>query len=278
MVIMKKDKVQEIENSYIEKHKIDDETLVLKPEEVNKTMLKKLKDNHIKAIELVALCSNNYILKRYKSPNTYDQIKKASKLIRRNRFKLGLQMMIGMQDATRLDDLNTAKDFAKLKPKQIRIYPFLVMKNTDFAKEYAKGEYEPITLGQAIERCKECIYLFQQKKIENICIGIQNTEEMQNFKKDKSNLVAGPYHPEFAKLVEDSIWYDSIVEKIKKVNVKVKEIKVKVNSKNVDNVIGYKKENLQKMKETYHVDIIVEADDDIKEGKSHIEIISTYDD
>ena len=105
---MKKDKVQEIENSYIEKHKIDDETLVLKPEKVNKTMLKKLKDNHIKAIELVALCSNNYILKRYKSPNTYDQIKKASKLIRRNRFKLGLQMMIGMQDATRLDDLNTA--------------------------------------------------------------------------------------------------------------------------------------------------------------------------
>ena len=274
----KTEEISEITNQYIEKHKIDEESIMLKPEDVNKGLLKKLKKSHIKTIELIAESSNNYILKRCKSTHTFEQVKKASKQIRWNGFKLGLQMMVGMPESTKLDDFNTAKDLAKLKPKIVRIYPSLVMKNTSLAKEYAKGEYEPITVGQAVERCKECVYLFHQKKIETIHIGTQNTEAMQGAEKGRKNVVAGPYHPVFAALVEDSIWYDSIVEKIKKVNAKVKEVKVTVNPKNANNVIGHKKENLEKLKEMYNVDIIVEEEENIKEGKSEIEILSIYED
>lgn len=270
--------LQEIMDTYIEKHKIEDDSIVARPKDINKEMLKKLKKSHIKTIELIAYSSNNYILKRCQASHTFEQIKKASKLIKWHGFKLGIQMMVGMPDSTKLDDFNTAKDFAKLKPKIVRIYPYLVMKNTLFAKEYAKGEYEPITVGQAVERCKESVYLFHQKKIETIHIGLQNTEGMPGSKKEKSNVIAGPYHPDFAGLVEDSIWYDSIVEKIKKVNAKVKEVKVTVNPKNVDNVIGHQKANLQKLKETYDVDVLVQKDDTIKEGKSQIEVLSIYED
>ena len=77
--------------------------------------------------------------------------------------------------------------------------------------------------------------------------------------------------------MDDSIWYDSITDKIKKINVKVKEVKVKVNFTDMNNVIGHKKTNIKRIKEMYDVDIIVESDNNIKPGKSEIIIVQTYD-
>lgn len=74
------------------------------------------------------------------------------------------------------------------------------------------------------------------------------------------------------------MWYDSIVEKIKKLNVKVKEVEVTVNPIDINNVIGHKRENVIKLKDIYEVDLIVKKDEKIKQGKSKIEITKKYND
>ena len=74
------------------------------------------------------------------------------------------------------------------------------------------------------------------------------------------------------------MWYDAIVEKIKKLNVKVKEVEVFVNPRDVNNVIGHKKENIRKLRELYEVELIVKQDSKIKQGKSRVEITKTYKD
>ena len=91
-------------------------------------------------------------------------------------------------------------------------------------------------------------------------------------------MVAGPFHSAFRQLVESSLWYDAIVEKIKKLNVKVKEVEVTVNPIDANNVIGHKRENIKKLQELYEVDLIVKQDKDVKQGKSKIEITKTYND
>ncbi len=88
----------------------------------------------------------------------------------------------------------------------------------------------------------------------------------------------GPFHPAFRQLVESSLWYDAIVGKIKKLNVKVKEVEVTVNPIDSNNVIGHKKENVLKLKDIYDVDLILKQDESIKQGKSKIEITKTYND
>lgn len=186
--------------------------------------------------------------------------------------------MVGLPESTRLDELNSAKDLIKLKPKMVRIYPVLVIKNTELQKEYEKGEYEPITINQAVERCKELVYMFNKKKIDIIRIGLQNTDIISEPNSDKSEVVAGPYHPAFGQLVEDSIWYDSIVDKIKKFNVKVKEVEIRVNPSDINYVVGHKKENILKLKELYEVDVKVKEDENIKQGKSEVQILKTYTD
>ena len=74
------------------------------------------------------------------------------------------------------------------------------------------------------------------------------------------------------------MWYDVIVEKIKKLNTKVREVVVTVNPIDVNNVIGQRKENINKLRETYDLDLIVKPDEKIKQGKSKIEITKVYED
>ncbi len=275
--IEEQEKLLKVANEYIKEKKIDSIRISTRPDYISKDNLKMLKKYNVKTIELGVQSTNDYILKRCKRGHTFEDVKKASKLIRRYRFNLGHQIMVGLPDSTKIDELNTAKDLIKLKPKMIRIYPVLVIKNTELANEYESGEYEPINLNQAIERCKELVYLFNKKKIKVIRIGLQNTDLITEPGSDKSDVIAGPYHPAFGQLVEDSIWYDSIVDKIKKINVKVKEVNIKVNPVDVNNVIGHKRANVKKLKDTYEVDIKVQGDNNIKQGKSKLEIVQTYD-
>ena len=198
-------------------------------------------------------------------------------MIRWNGFKLGHQMMVGLPESTRIDEINTAKALIKLKPKMVRIYPVLVVKNTKLEKEYEKGVYQPLSVVQAVEICKEIVRLFADKKIDIIRIGLQNTDEISEPGSKDSEVVAGPYHPAFRQLVESGMWYDAIVGKIKKLNMKVKEVEVTVSPIDANNVIGHKKENVQKLKDTYDVDLILKQDENMKQGKSKVEITKTYD-
>ena len=131
-----------------------------RPDYIDKEKLKLLKQYGVKTIELGVQSTNDYILKKCKRGHTFEDVKNASKLIRKFGFTLGHQMMIGLPESTRLDELNTAKDLAKLKPKIIRLYPVLVIKNTELEEEYKNGEYEPVTVNQAVEICKELLYFF----------------------------------------------------------------------------------------------------------------------
>lgn len=275
--IEKQKEYLEIANEYVKGKKVKGIRLSTRPDYINKDILRMLKKYGVKTIELGVQSTNDYILKRCDRGHTFIDVKNASKLIRRYRFNLGHQMMVGLPESTKLDEIRTAKDLIRLRPKMVRIYPVLVIKGTKLESEMENDEYKPLTVSQAVERCKELLYLFNKKKIQVIRVGLQNTDEITDPNAKESEVVAGPYHPAFGQLVEDSIWYDSIVDKIKKINTKVKEVKVKVNFADMNNVIGHKKSNIKNIKDTYDVDVIVEADNNIKVGKSQLIIVQTYD-
>ena len=86
-------------------------------------------------------------------------------------------------------------------------------------------------------------------------------------KSEETEIVAGAYHEQFAQLVADSIWYDSIVDKIKAFNVKVKKVNIEVNPKELPNIYGHDNENAKKLQEYYDVEIKAEGNPDIKMRK-----------
>ena len=263
---------------YIKEQKVNGIRISTRPDYINKSILKRLKKYKVQTIELGVQSANDYILKRSGRGHTFEDVKKASKLIRWYGFNLGHQMMVGLPESTRIDEINTAKQLIKLKPKMVRIYPVLVIKNTKLEKDYINEKYQPISIVQAVETCKEIYKMFVKKNIEVIRIGLQNTDEISSPENESSQVVAGPYHPAFRQLVESNVWYDIILEKIKKLSVKVKQVEVTVHPLDVNNVVGHKRENILKLKDTYDVVLKVKQDKNMKKGKYKIKISDVYTD
>lgn len=268
----------QVASEFVKSGQVSSIRVSTRPDAIDKNILKRLKKYKVKTIELGVQSSNNYILKRINRGHTFEDVKRAAKLIRWNGFRLDVQMMVGLPESTTIDEINTAKELIKLKPKMVRIYPVLVIKNTPLEKELEKGTYKPLTVVQAVEVCKEIVRLFHDKNIDIIRIGLQPTDEISEPGSEKSEVVAGPYHPAFRQLVESAMWYDAIVGKIKRLNVKVKEVEVTVNPVDANNVIGHKKENVKNLKELYDVNLVLKQDPKMKQGKSKIEITETYTD
>lgn len=266
----------EAANEYIKDKKVNSIRISTRPDYISKDILKMLKKYHVKTIELGVQSSNDYILSKSKRNHTFKDVIKSSKLIKRYGFTLGHQMMVGLPESTEYDEINTAKDLIKLKPKIVRIYPMLVIKGTELAKEYSSGEYVPLTIEQAVQRCKEITYMFRKNRINVIRIGLQNSEEISDPANKGSQVLAGPFHPAFRQLVEGAMWYDSIAEKIKKINAKVKKVEITINSADANNVIGHKNCNIQKLKDFYDIDVVINNNDEMRRGKFEIDVLETY--
>lgn len=261
---------------YIKQGKIHSIRISTRPDYIDKPILKRLKKYKVETIELGVQSANDYILRQSNRGHTFEDVKKASKLIRWHGFKLGHQMMVGLPESTKIDEINTAKELIKLKPKMVRIYPVLVIKNTRLEKEYLAGNYTPLTVTQAVETCKELVAMFNRNKVEIIRVGLQNTDEITDPSTEGSEVVAGPYHPAFRQLVESGLWYDVIVSKIKELNVKIKKVQVTVNPQDANNVIGHKRENIEKLRDMYNLDLIVKQSKEVKQGKLEIEVLEKY--
>ena len=190
--IEKQKELLEAVQPYLKQKKINSIRLSTRPDAINKEILKMLKHYKVKIIELGVQSSNNYILARCKRGHSFEDVKKASKLIRRFGFTLGHQMMVGLPDSTEKDDIQTAKDLIRLKPKIVRVYPVLVIKGTELEQEAQKGDYEPLTVEQGVERSKEIVKLFNKKHIKVIRVGLQNTDTITDISSNQSEVVSGP--------------------------------------------------------------------------------------
>ena len=272
----KQEELLSVAYDFVKEKKVDSIRISTRPDYINKDILKRLKKYGVKTIELGVQSTNNYILNKSKRGHTFEDVKKASKLIRRYGFILGHQMMVGLPESTRNDELKTAKDLIKLKPKIIRIYPVLVIKGTKLEEEYMSGEYEPLTVEQAVEISKDLLNIFNSKKIKVIRIGLQNTNEITDPNNQDSQVVAGPYHPAFRQLVESRLWYDKIADTIKSVNSKVKDVKIEVNPSDINNAVGHKKINIKKINETYDINLIVKSNKKVKQGKIKLVSLQKY--
>lgn len=231
--------------------------LTLNSNAVDKQSIKELKKYKLKEANLLVESTNDYILRNIGSNYDFRKIKKASKIIKHNFIKMNIITVIGLPEATLADDLNTIKQISKLKPKEIIIIACDENYNNKVKELYDSNEYEPLSAIQITERLKEIISVAEKAGIKNIKI-----EEKNNIKNN----------------VLESIWYDRIVEKIKSYNVKVKEVKIESNPKDIQNIKGTEDANLIKLNDTYDVKIKLEENEKIKEGQLKMQILKTYTD
>ena len=179
-----------VANEFIKENKVNSIRISTRPDYINKNILKRLKKYNVKTIELGVQSTNDYILNKCKRGHSFADVKKASKLIRKYHFILGHQMMLGLPESSKNDEINTAKDLIKLKPKIVRIYPVLVIKGTELEEDCKNNEFKPLTVSEAVDRSKDIVKMFEKKKINVIRIGLQNTDTIKEPASAESEVVA----------------------------------------------------------------------------------------
>ena len=123
-------------------------------------------------------------------------------MINKAGFKLGLQMMVGLPGDTAGLSLSTAREIIRLGAENTRIYPTLVIKNTDLENLFTEGKFIPLTIEEAVDRVADIVPLFVEAGVKILRIGLHPSEGLL----DHTSLVAGPFHVAFGEMVFSEIW------------------------------------------------------------------------
>lgn len=208
-----------------------------RPDCINDEILEILKSYNVTSIELGAQSMDDVVLNANNRGHSALDVIKSSKLIKKYGFSLGLQMMTGLYMSDVQKDIETAKAFIALKPDTVRIYPTVIMKNTDLAKYYLDKTYTPYTLEQSVNLCAKLIVMFENAEIKIIRLGLHYSDSLV------TNSYGDNYHPAFKELCESKIFFDKFIGIVNKRDVDKENFKVVINSKSLSKFLGQKKSN-----------------------------------
>lgn len=214
-----------------------------RPDYIDLPILSTLKRYGVTSIELGAQSMDDNVLIANRRGHTSQQVEFAAHLISNNGFSLGLQMMTGLYKSTVEKDIETAKRLAVLKPDTMRIYPTIVLKQTELSAHYRASRYIPPTLEESVELCAELLEFFSYMKIKVIRLGLHDSESL------KQGYVAGPYHPAFRELCESKLFLNQFLSYIKNTDLErsFNSYNIEVSPDRLSKAIGQKRENIERL-------------------------------
>ena len=210
-----------------------------RPDCIDDEVLTLLKEYGVTSIELGAQSMDNSVLELNNRGHKSEDVVNASKRIKEFGFSLGLQMMTGLYGSDFEKDIKTAESFIALKPDTVRIYPTVIMKNTDLADFYNSGKFVPYTLDESVELCSRLILMFEREGISIIRLGLHYSDSLVD------DSLGDNYHPAFKELCESKIFYNSFIEQTS--NLSSKKFDVFINQRSLSKFLGQKKSNIKKL-------------------------------
>lgn len=207
-----------------------------RPDAIDQEILQLLKNYGVTAIELGAQSLDDKVLKLNNRGHSVKDVINASNLIKEFGFSLGLQMMTGLYGDTDYKAIKTAEKIIELKPDTVRIYPTIVLKDTDLAAFFAEGFYKPQSLEEAVSLASKLLVMFNNAGIKVIRLGLHSIEPKA--------YISGPWHPAFAELCQSEIFLNMAKESLYEAG----DYTIFVNPSDVSKMTGQKRSNLLKLK------------------------------
>ncbi len=234
-----------------------------RPDAIDEEICNILKSYGVTAVELGAQSLDDGVLTLNKRGHTAEDIAKATKLLQKEGFETGLQMMTGLYGSTDEDSVKTAERIIELHPDTVRIYPTVVLENTQLCDLYRSGEYQPQGVEDAAELCALLLLMFEKAKIKVIRTGLHSGGDVEG------EFVAGAYHPAFKEICESKIYLKEAKKFILENKIPEGKIEIRVSPKAVSQMTGQKKANIQALRE-FGYEAKVVADDSIEKYKVYI--------
>jgi histone acetyltransferase (RNA polymerase elongator complex component) len=181
---------------WIESGEIQAMRISTRPDYIDLDRLLLLKELHVSTIELGVQSHFDRVLQASGRGHTAQDTSKASAMILQHGFRLGHQLMIGLPGEKEEDEVANAEATVAQGASDIRIYPVLVLKNTELAYRYEQGLYKPLPLEEAIGKALRMVQIFDKAGKNILKVGLHPSEGFLH-----GGLIAGPWHPNFRELM-----------------------------------------------------------------------------
>lgn len=241
----------DIAEEYVRLGRVNSIRMSTRPDYISIEILTILQKYSISYIELGIQTMNDSILALLKRGHSVEDTERAIKLIKDYGFKFIGQMMVGLPGSTIEDELYCADKICSLGASGVRIYPTIVFQMTELADMYYNGEYNALSIEEAVERASKVLRTVNERNVPCIRIGLCDSENLHS----DETFIAGPNAPSIGEMVKSKVFYDTISENLgkQKENIKNKSITIECAVGLVSQVIGNKKTNINKLKNQFGI-------------------------
>ena len=175
-----------------------------RPDCIDEEILGILKSYGMTAIELGAQSMNDEVLTANRRGHTAEDVRRASRLIKQSGFELGLQMMTGLYKDTEQYCIDTAKEFIALHCDTVRIYPTVILKNTELGRLHESGMYDSFTFEQTTRLCARLLDMFNKAGVAVIRMGLHASRDVEQ------EMIGGVYHPALREIAESILYLEKM--------------------------------------------------------------------
>lgn len=246
---------------YLDDGTISSIRLSTRPDAIDAETLARLKKYSVQTVELGAqsLCDN--VLWLSNRGHTAKEVEEAARMVKQAGFELILQMMTGLPGDTDESCVETAKRIIALRPDGVRIYPTVIVRDTELYDMWKAGTYKEHTVSDAVRVCAKITKLFDEAGIPIIRMGLNPTEDLSG-----GDAVGGAYHPALGELVRSRMMLDKAVELLDGVEPD-KRVVLGVNKSDVSKMIGQHRCNAEALKTQFKLKSIKIIQTDINSGE-----------
>ncbi len=174
------------------------------PDCVNDAVMAEAAERGVTTVEIGVQSLDDEVLKANNRPcdavETTEAVKTAKKYIK----NVACQIMTGMYKENFRSFSDTVDSVIGLMPEYVRIYPCVVLRDTELNRLYESGDYVPLPLDESLARSAYGLILLEAAGIDVIRIGLQDADDLKN------SITAGAYHPaagDMAKTIAFAVYY-----------------------------------------------------------------------
>ena len=181
---------------FLESSQVTSLRLSTRPDAIDGEVIERLRRYSVRTVELGVQSMCDDVLAASRRGHTASDAERAARMLKDAGFELILQMMTGLPLDTPEKSVYTAKKFIELMPDGVRIYPTVIIKDTDLCDMWREGSYTEHTVEEAVELCATLAELFDGAGIPIIRLGLNPTDDLSG-----GDAVGGAYHPALGELV-----------------------------------------------------------------------------
>ncbi len=193
---------------YKERGLIDKIHLSTRPDYIDKEILDNLKKYQVDVIELGVQSFDEEVLAAAGRGHNSECVYEACELIKSYGFELGIQLMIGLPEDSLEKCIYSAQEAVKIGPSIARLYPTIVIEDTELMNMYRKGTYTPLSSEEAVDITREMYKILTDAGINVIRIGLKSSDLIR----ENGEIQGTTFHPAFRQLVEGSVAREKMEE------------------------------------------------------------------